>query len=196
MKDVNLRTITDTLDVVKDLATRWIQAYPCKTKTSQGIEKDHEEGLGADGRTHKSFTLTITYNLAKLVKSYCRCSHAWTKNSERIPWRVTAICETFKISCLMGEHRTKGASANFSSWASIPLGSLVGDHRFSAKDPSRLPPVREASMARNISRIYVVQGGDLERSYNWSKYLRSWKRWTHQKSTLGDSMRSDLAQKW
>ena len=28
----------------------------------------------------------------------------------RIPWSVTAICETFRISCLMGRHHTKGGS--------------------------------------------------------------------------------------
>ena len=31
-------------------------------------------------------------------------------NGGRIPWSVTAICETFKISCLMGRHHMKGGS--------------------------------------------------------------------------------------
>ena len=30
----------------------------------------------------------------------------------RIPWNVTAICETFKISCLMGRHLVRGGSDN------------------------------------------------------------------------------------
>ena len=28
----------------------------------------------------------------------------------QIPWNVTAICETFKISCLMGRHLMSGGS--------------------------------------------------------------------------------------
>ena len=31
----------------------------------------------------------------------------------RIPWNVAAICETFKIFCLMGRHHTKGGSENY-----------------------------------------------------------------------------------
>ena len=31
---------------------------------------------------------------------YC-CNQVWMNNGGRIPWSATAICETFKISCLM-----------------------------------------------------------------------------------------------
>ena len=34
------------------------------------------------------------------------------KNDGRIPWNVTAICETSKISCLMGRRPMKGGSEN------------------------------------------------------------------------------------
>ena len=47
--------------VVQDLATQWIQAYPCKTKTSQETQRSLQKFL-------KSLTLTIPWNLAKLVK--------------------------------------------------------------------------------------------------------------------------------
>ena len=40
---------------------------------------------------------------------YC-CIQDWMKNGGRIPWNVTAIYETFKISCLMGRHPMKGGS--------------------------------------------------------------------------------------
>ena len=47
----------------------------------------------------------------------------------RIPWSAAAICETYKISCLMGKHLTNGDSANHSKdqpfrlvrWLSINL---------------------------------------------------------------------------
>ena len=40
---------------------------------------------------------------------YC-CNQVWMKNGGQIPWTVTPICETFKISCLMGRHSMKGGS--------------------------------------------------------------------------------------
>ena len=54
--------------VVKDLATQWIQAYPCKTKTSQETEKIHK-GSSSRQKSRKSFTLNIPCNLAKPVKN-------------------------------------------------------------------------------------------------------------------------------
>ena len=48
----------------------------------------------------------------ELRKGHLRfcCNQVWMKNGGRIPWNVTAICETFKISCLVGEHQMKGGS--------------------------------------------------------------------------------------
>ena len=44
MKVVNLETIIDTR-VVQDLATQWIQSYPCKTKTSQETQRSLQKFL-------------------------------------------------------------------------------------------------------------------------------------------------------
>ena len=53
--------------VVQDLDTQWIQAYPCKTKTSQETQRSLQQFLEPRGNP-KSFTLTIPWNSAKLVK--------------------------------------------------------------------------------------------------------------------------------
>ena len=50
--------------VVQDLAFQWIQAYPCKNKTSQ----EPREACKSSWNPKKSFTLTIPWNSAKLVK--------------------------------------------------------------------------------------------------------------------------------
>ena len=52
--------------VVQDLATQWIQPYPCKTKTSQETQRSSWSQTGS----LKSFTLTIPWNLAELVKIF------------------------------------------------------------------------------------------------------------------------------
>ena len=55
--------------VVQDLATQWIQSYPCKTKLlrkHKGACKSSWSRIGS----LKSLTLTIPWNLAKLVKIF------------------------------------------------------------------------------------------------------------------------------
>ena len=41
-----------------------------------------------------------------------RRNQVWMKNGVRSPWNVTAICEMFKISCLMGKLHTRDVSEN------------------------------------------------------------------------------------
>ena len=53
--------------MVQDLATQWIQAYPCKNKTSQETQRSLQKFLEPIGN-QKSFTLTIPWNSSKLVK--------------------------------------------------------------------------------------------------------------------------------
>ena len=50
--------------VVQDLATQWLQSYPCKTP------EEPNKVAGADEEAERSFTLTIPWNLARLVKIF------------------------------------------------------------------------------------------------------------------------------
>ena len=59
------------------------------------------------------------------------------KNGGQIPWNVIPICETFKISCLMGRLHTKDVLGNHLRGPIIPFGSLVEYHPITAKDQSR-----------------------------------------------------------
>ena len=53
--------------VVQDLATQWIQAYPCKTKTSQETQRSLQKFLEPD-RKPKVIYIDNSWNLAKPVK--------------------------------------------------------------------------------------------------------------------------------
>ena len=46
----------------------------------------------------------------KKVRPQCCCNQVWMKNGGQIPWNAIPICETFKISCLVGRHHMKGGS--------------------------------------------------------------------------------------
>ena len=53
--------------VVQDLATQWIQAYPCKNKTSQETQRSLQKFLEPERKPKVIYT-DILRNLAKLVK--------------------------------------------------------------------------------------------------------------------------------
>ena len=53
--------------VVQDLATRWIQSYPCEKKLLRKRKRACKSSWSRRGN-QKSFTLTIPWNSAKLVK--------------------------------------------------------------------------------------------------------------------------------
>ena len=116
--------------VVQDLATQWIQSYPCKTKTAHKTErslqkfleptrkpkviytdKSLEFGKGCEDLSwnhctstpHRSQKHGIDERAMRRVKErlrYC-CNQVWMKNGGQIPWNAIPICDTFKISCLM-----------------------------------------------------------------------------------------------
>ena len=56
--------------VVQDLATQWIQSYPCKTKKPLRKHKGACKSSWSRRGSLKSFTLTIPWNLAKPVKIF------------------------------------------------------------------------------------------------------------------------------
>ena len=55
--------------VVQDLATQWIQAYPCKTKTSQETQRSLQKFLEPNRKLKVIYT-DSSWNLAKLVKIF------------------------------------------------------------------------------------------------------------------------------
>ena len=166
----------------------------------------------------KSLTLTIPWNLPKPVKifpgiivrrhhtdrkqmgllkeqyaewkkaplQYCYCQ-VWMKIGGQILWNAISICETFKISCLMGKHHTKGVLGNHFEGPIIPFGSLV-EYYLSMRKTSQESINLERKFYLDCSLDTLCTRGEFGRVTYWLQTLRSWKRWTHQKSTLKDSM--------
>ena len=90
----------------------------------------------------------------KVRLQYC-CNQVWMKNGGRIPWCVTAVCETFKISCLILTNRDSAihvrtnSSIWFDDWKSP----------YFCQRPVKTPPVRQENFTWNIHRIRLVCGG-------------------------------------
>ena len=107
--------------VVQDLATQWIQSYPCKTKTFQETQRSLQKFLQPKRKPKVIYTDNslefgkacedLCWNHCTSSLRYC-CNQAVMKNGEQIPRNALLICERFKISCLMGRLHTKDVVEN------------------------------------------------------------------------------------
>ena len=115
------------------------------------------------------------------------CNEVCMKNGGRIPRSVIAICETYKISCLVGKHLTKGDSANQRTNNSIWFEGRISP--YFCQRPVATASVRKERLTRKIPRLCIIRGEESGKETLWSQTLRNWKRWAHLKSMLKDSMR-------
>ena len=199
--------------VVQDLATQWIQAYPCKTKTSQETQRSLQKFLEPDRKPKTIYT----DNSTEFFKS---CEDLSWKHCTSTPHRS----ETNGIAERAVRRVKEGTSAvllqsglNESWWADsmewytylpnvtdlssdgktpyeirfgqplkgpiIPFGSLVGYHPKTAKDQSRIHHCGKEVLPGLFLGNALYAGGELGRVTYWLQTLRSWRRWTHRKST-------------
>ena len=128
--------------VVQDLATQWIQLYPCKTKTSQETQRSLQKFFEPDRKPkviytdnslafgkacedlswnhctptpHRSETNGIAGRAVRRIKegtSSEKLQSGMDENGWLILWNAIVLCETFKISCLMGKLHTRHVLKN------------------------------------------------------------------------------------
>ena len=141
---------------------------------------------------HRSETNGIAERAVRRVKEgkaplqYC-CNQVWMKIGGQIPWNFTPVCETSKISYLMGRRPLKDVLGNHLKdrlfhlvhWLSITL-SL----RKTSQESINLERKSYLDCSSNTLCTRVEFG----RVTCWLQTLRSWKRWTHLKSTRKGSM--------
>ena len=112
--------------VVQDLATQWIQACPCKTKTSQETQRSLQKFLEPDRKP--SFFLTS----AVLLQS--GLNESW--------WADSMECYTYlrNVIDLLSGGKTPYERRFGQPFKGpiIPFGSLVEYHPIPAKDQSRI----------------------------------------------------------
>ena len=83
------------------------------------------------------------------------------KNGGQIPWNVIPICETFKISCLMGRFHTKGVLVNHLKDQSFRLVHWLSITYFCER-PVKNPSIWKESLTWIVPRIRIVRGVNLE----------------------------------
>ena len=119
---------------------------------------------------------------------YC-CNQVWMKVGGQILWIVTPICETSQIYYLMGRRPMKDVLGNHLKDRFFPFGSFVEYHPITAKEQSRIHQFGKKVLPGYCSSDTHCTRWEFGRVTYWLQTLRSWRRWTHRKSTQKDSMR-------
>ena len=122
--------------------------------------------------------------LWKGLLQYC-CNHVWMKNGGRIPWNAAVICETCKISCLMGRHLVKGGSeyhltaqlSRLEQWSNNTL-FLLKHHRDCINSVLKSCQVYSLDMCCTL--------GKSGKETCWSQTLKNRRKWTHLNSMVTD----------
>ena len=205
--------------VVQDLATQWIQSYSCKTKTSQETQRSLQKFLEPDRKPkviytdkslefgkacedlswnhctstpHRSETNGIAERAVRRVKKGTSAVLLQSGLNESW-WADSMECYTYlrNVTDLLSDGKTP-CERRFGQPCEgpiIPFGSLVEYHPFTAKDQSKIHQFGKKvlpGLFLGYALYAVVKFG---RVTYWSQTLRSWRRWTHRKSTRKDSMR-------
>ena len=105
----------------------------------------------------------------------------------QIPWNATLFCETFKISYPMEKHHMRDVLGNHLKDQLFHLVHWLST-TLSLRKTSQESINLERKSYLDCSSDTLCTRGEFGRVTYWSQALRSWRRWTHLKSTRKDSM--------
>ena len=208
--------------VVQDLSTQWIQSYPCKAKTSQETthrslqkflepnrkpkviytDNSLEFGMACEelswkhctSTPHRSETNGIAERAVRRVKEGTSAillqsglNASW--------WADSKECYTYllNVTDLLFDGKTLYERRFGKPYKGpiIPFGSLAEYYPISAKDQPRIHRFGNEILL-DYSLDTLCTRREFGRVTNWLQTMRSWKRWTHRKSTQKDSMQKKL----
>ena len=201
---VNLETIIDMQSFVQDLATQWIQSYPCKTKTSQEPHRSLQKFLEPNRKPKVIYT-DNSFEFGKVCEdlSWNHCTstpHRSGTNgiAERAVRRVKeGACRFYgmvyylrniKDLLSLGKLHTKDVLENHLKDQSFRLVDWLS-FTLSLRKTSQESINLERKSYLDCSSDTLCTRGEFGRVTYLSQTLRSWKRWTYLKSTQKDSMR-------
>ena len=199
--------------VVQDLATQWIQAYPCKNKTSHETQRSLQKILEPDknpkviyidnsfefdqacedlswnhctSTPHRSETNGTAERAVRRVKEGTSAVLLQSGLNESW-WGDSMECYTNlrNVTCLLSAGKTpyERRFGQPCKGPFVPFGSLVA-----AKVKSRVHQFVQKVLPGFFLGYASYARGIWKVTY-WSQTLRTWRRWLHRKSTRKNSMR-------
>ena len=216
MTIANLETITDMQSWCKTYPLNGSKRIRAKQKLQRKHREACKSSWSPIG-SFKSFTLTIPWNSAKPVKISLGIIVRLTPHrsetngiAERAVrrvkegtsavllqsglneswWADSMECYTYlrNVTDLLSDGKTPYERRFGQPFKGpiIPFGSLVEYHPLTAKDQSRIHQFGKKVLPGFFLGC-ALYGGKFGRVTYWLQTLRSWRRWTHRKSTRKDS---------
>ena len=204
--------------VVQDLATQWIKSYPCKTNTSQETPRSLQKFLEPERKPKVIYTdNSLEFGKACEDLSWNHCTstpHRSETNgiAERAVRRVKEGTSAVFLQSGLDENWWADSMEchtylrNFQDF--LPHGrprmrDVLGNHlkdrlfhlvhsmsiTLSLRKTSRESINLERKSHLDCFSDTLCTRGEFGRVTYWLQTSRSWKRWTHRKSTRKDSMR-------
>ena len=198
--------------VVQDLATQWIQSYPCKNKTSQETQRSLQKFLEPERKPkviytdnssefgkacedlswnhctstpHRSETNGIAERAVRRVKEGTSAVLLQSGPNESW-WADSMECYTYlrNVTDLLSDGKTP-YERRF--WATIQRTDYsIWVHWLSITLLLRRTSLESINLERKFyldcSSDTLSTRGEFGRVTYWSQTLRSWRRWTHRKS--------------
>ena len=204
--------------VVQDLATKWIQSYPCKTKTSQETQRSLQKFLEPDRKPkvlytdnslefgkacedlswnhftstpHRSETNGIAERAVRRVKEGTSAVLLQSGLNESW-WADSMECYTYlrNVTDLLSDGKTPCERRFGQPFKGpiIPFGSLLSiTQKLRRTSQESINSERKSYLGCSSDTLSTRR--ECGRVTYWLQTLRSWRRWTHRKSTQKDSMR-------
>ena len=197
--------------VVQDLATQWIQAYPCKTKTSQETQRSLQKFLEPDRNPTVIYTdhsLEFGKACEDLSWNHCTSTHHRSETNGIAERAVRRVQEGTSVVLLQSGLNESWWADSMECYTSLrnnqdllsdgktPYGVLehhLKDRLFHLVHwlsiTQKLRRISQESI--NLERkSYLDCSSDTHctrvefgRVTYWLQTLKSWRRWTHRKST-------------
>ena len=211
--------------VVQDVATQWIQSYPCKTKTSQETEWSSRKFLEPSEKPKVIYTdNALEFGKSCEDVSWNRCTPTPHRSETNgvVERAVRRIKEgTSAVLLQSGLDETWWADSverccYLQKCPRPPLADGRTPHERRFGEPFKGPAIPCGSMveyhpfsAKDQSRLhqfgkevllviflgYASFARNLERRHFWLQTLRNWEIWTRQKSMLEGSMQRKLSRR-
>ena len=210
---MNLKTINRYAVVVQDLATKWIQSYPCETKTSQETQRSLQKSLEPN-RKHKVICTDNSLEFGKacedLFWNHCTSTpHRSETNgtAERAVrrvkegtsavllqsgldenwWADSMECYTYlrdiQDTLLMGKLHTKDVLENLCRDQSFRLVHWLSITLL-LRRISQASINLERKSYLDCSLNTLSTRREFGKVTYWLQTLRSWRRWMHRRKTF------------
>ena len=165
--------------VVQDLATQWIQSYPCNTKTSQETKRSLQKFLEPARKPEVIYTdNSVEFGKACEELSWNPCTstpHHSEANGIAAILFQSGLGENWLADFMKCYRYLRNIQDRLSDWKTVyerrcgeplkvpvlPFGSLVEYHPISTKDQSRIHQFGKKVLPE-IFRLCIVRGWNLE----------------------------------